>query len=151
MAPATADAAVGAGAAVGRVKTALGVAACERDAEKLELIEQLTKGFDAEQQRVLAAILARNNGAEYLRRHGMEGCTDRESFKARVPVVTYEDLRPEIERIANGDRSNIISSHPISEFLTRPVACTSPSLPFACSSQPDSTEYSSFNFCLLGE
>ncbi|KAM3332701.1 hypothetical protein ACQJBY_028076 [Aegilops geniculata] len=118
MAPATADAA-GAGAAVGgRVKTALGVAACERDAEKLELIEQLTKGFDAEQQRVLAAILARNNGAEYLRRHGMEGCTDRESFKARVPVVTYEDLRPEIERIANGDRSNIISSHPISEFLT---------------------------------
>ncbi|KAF7030871.1 hypothetical protein CFC21_042314 [Triticum aestivum] len=119
MAPATADAAgVGAGPAVGRVKTALGVAACERDAEKLELIEQLTKGFDDEQQRVLAAILARNNGAEYLRRHGMEGCTDRDAFKARVPVVTYEDLRPEIERIANGDRSNIISSHPISEFLT---------------------------------
>uniref|UniRef100_A0A0D3EUD7 Uncharacterized protein n=1 Tax=Oryza barthii TaxID=65489 RepID=A0A0D3EUD7_9ORYZ len=73
---------------------------------------------DAVQERVLAAILARNNGAEYLRRHGMEGRTDREAFKARVPVVTYEDLRPEIERIANGDRSNIISSHPITEFLT---------------------------------
>jgi auxin responsive GH3 family protein len=51
----------------------------------------------------------------------MEGRTDREAFKARVPVVTYEDLRPEIERIANGDRSNIISSHPITEFLTRCV------------------------------
>ncbi|GJN17571.1 hypothetical protein PR202_gb04649 [Eleusine coracana subsp. coracana] len=98
--------------------TALGVAACERDAEKLEFIEEMTKGFDAEQVRVLAEILARNNGAEYLRRHGMEGCTDREAFKARVPVVSYEDLRPEIERIANGDRSNIISSHPITEFLT---------------------------------
>uniref|UniRef100_A0A0E0PND6 Uncharacterized protein n=1 Tax=Oryza rufipogon TaxID=4529 RepID=A0A0E0PND6_ORYRU len=49
----------------------------------------------------------------------MEGRTDREVFKARVPIVTYEDLRPEIERTANSDRSNIISSHPITEFLTR--------------------------------
>jgi auxin responsive GH3 family protein len=119
MAPATAETV--AVAAAGRVKTALGVAACDRDAEKLELIEELTKGFDAVQEKVLATILARNNGAEYLRRHGMEGRTDRDAFKARVPVVTYEDLRPEIERIANGDRSNIISSHPITEFLTRPV------------------------------
>ncbi|PUZ54633.1 hypothetical protein GQ55_5G147500 [Panicum hallii var. hallii] len=113
MAPTEAAAA----AAKGRV-TALGVAACERDAEKLEFIEEKTKNFDAEQARVLAEILARNGGAEYLRRHGMEGRTDRAAFKARVPVVTYEDLRPEIERIANGDRSSIISSHPITEFLT---------------------------------
>jgi len=106
-----------AAAAKGRV-TALGVAACEHDAEKLEFIEEKTRNFDAEQVRVLAEILARNGGAEYLRRHGMEGRTDRAAFKERVPVVTYEDLRPEIERIANGDRSNIISSHPITEFLT---------------------------------
>lgn len=33
----------------------------------------------------------------------MEGCTDRELFKDRVPVVTYEDLCPKINRIANGD------------------------------------------------
>ncbi|XP_062206976.1 probable indole-3-acetic acid-amido synthetase GH3.2 [Phragmites australis] len=102
----------------GRRVTAVGAAASERDAEKLEFIEEMTRGFDGVQERVLAEILARNNGAEYLRRHGMEGRTDREAFKARVPVVTYEDLRPEIERIANGDRSNIISSHPITEFLT---------------------------------
>jgi auxin responsive GH3 family protein len=106
--------------------TAVGrVTACERDVEKLEFIEEMTKNFDAEQVRVLAEILARNNGVEYLRRHGMEGRTNRLSFKARVPVVTYEDLRPEIDRIANGDRSNIISSHPITEFLTRYV-CNRP-------------------------
>ncbi|CAL4961239.1 unnamed protein product [Urochloa decumbens] len=116
MAPTTAptEAAVNGG----RVVTALGVAACERDAEKLEFIEENTKNFDAVQEHVLKEILGRNNGAEYLRRHGMEGRTDRAAFKARVPVVTYEDLRPEIERIANGDRSDIISSHPITEFLT---------------------------------
>ncbi|GJS66232.1 indole-3-acetic acid-amido synthetase GH3.6-like protein [Tanacetum coccineum] len=35
-----------------------------------------------------------------------------------VPVVTYEDLHDDITRIANGDKSPILSSHPISEFLT---------------------------------
>ncbi|CAO2140875.1 unnamed protein product [Urochloa humidicola] len=54
-------------AAVKERVTALGEAACERDAEKLEFIENKTKNFDAKQVRVL--------------------------FKARVPVVTYEDLR----------------------------------------------------------
>uniref|UniRef100_A0A0E0HFF0 Uncharacterized protein n=1 Tax=Oryza nivara TaxID=4536 RepID=A0A0E0HFF0_ORYNI len=97
----------------------------ERDAEKLEFIEEMTRGFYAVQEQVLAAILARKNGTEYLRRHGMEGRTDREVFKARVPIVTYEDLRPEIERTANGDRSNIISSHPITEFLTRSCSAAS--------------------------
>nr|GEW67390.1 indole-3-acetic acid-amido synthetase GH3.6-like [Tanacetum cinerariifolium] len=44
--------------------------------------------------------------------------TDRETFKKLVPVITYEDLQPDINRIANGDKSPILSSHPISEFLT---------------------------------
>ena len=108
------------------------MAAWERDAEKLEFIEEMTRGFYAVQEQVLAAILARKNGTEYLRRHGMEGRTDREVFKARVPIVTYEDLRPEIERTANGDCSNIISSHPITEFLTRCVVLANPNkIPFS--------------------
>ncbi|ONM37661.1 putative indole-3-acetic acid-amido synthetase GH3.1 [Zea mays] len=51
MAPTTATA-----AAVGTKATALGVAACERDVEKLEFIEDKTRNFDAEQVRVLAEI-----------------------------------------------------------------------------------------------
>lgn len=39
----------------------------------------------------------------------MGGATDRKAFKERVPVVTYEDLRPEIQRISNGDRSANLS------------------------------------------
>ncbi|CAN4103423.1 unnamed protein product [Withania somnifera] len=35
-----------------------------------------------------------------------------------MPVVTYEDLKPDIDRIANGDRSSILCSQPVSEFLT---------------------------------
>ncbi|PWA36241.1 GH3 [Artemisia annua] len=53
--------------------------------------------------------------------YNLGGATDRKTFKSKVPVVSYEDLQPYIQRIANGDRSPILSSHPISEFLTRYV------------------------------
>ena len=90
----------------------------DKDAEKLRFIEEMTSNVDAVQERVLAEILARNAGTEYLARCGLAGATDRAAFRARVPVVTYEDLQPDIQRIANGDRSPILSAHPISEFLT---------------------------------
>ncbi|CAL9129601.1 unnamed protein product [Musa acuminata var. zebrina] len=93
-------------------------AANEKDAEKLRFIEEMTANADAVQERVLAEILTRNADTEYLRRYGLGRATERSTFKAKIPVVTYEDLQPEIQRIANGDRSAILSAHPISELLT---------------------------------
>ncbi|KAG1347888.1 GH3 [Cocos nucifera] len=103
------------------VSTPLGPAACENDAKKLEFIEEMTANTDEVQEKVLAEILSRNAETEYLQRYKLGGATDRDAFKAKLPVVTYEDLQPEIQRIANGDRSPILSAHPISEFLTRYV------------------------------
>jgi auxin responsive GH3 family protein len=97
---------------------AAAAAAGDKDAERLRFIEEMTSNVDAVQERILAEILARNAGTEYLARCGLAGATDRAAFRARVPVVTYEDLQPDIQRIANGDRSPILSAHPISEFLT---------------------------------
>lgn len=97
----------------------LGIPVCEKDAKALRFIEEMTRNADPVQERVLAAILSRNGETEYLRRFNLDGATDRDTFKSKVPVVTYEDLQPEIQRIANGDRSAILSSHPVSEFLTR--------------------------------
>ncbi|KAL6218953.1 hypothetical protein ACLB2K_012160 [Fragaria x ananassa] len=96
----------------------LGPPACEKDAKALQFIEQTTRNAAGVQERVLAEILSRNAETEYLRRYKLGGATDRKSFKSKVPVITYEDLQPEIQRIANGDRSPILSAHPISEFLT---------------------------------
>ncbi|XP_047314869.1 probable indole-3-acetic acid-amido synthetase GH3.1 [Impatiens glandulifera] len=96
----------------------LGLAACEKDAKALQLIEDLTKNADSVQEKVLAEILTRNAHTEYLRRFKLGEATDRKTFKSNLPVITYEDLQPEIQRIANGDTSAILSSHPISEFLT---------------------------------
>ncbi|KHN36267.1 Putative indole-3-acetic acid-amido synthetase GH3.1 [Glycine soja] len=84
----------------------------------LQFIEQVTKNTDSVQERVLSEILTQNAETEYLKRFALNGATDRDTFKSKVPVVTYEDLQPDIERIANGDRSPILCAHPISEFLT---------------------------------
>ncbi|MBA0576014.1 hypothetical protein Golob_023974, partial [Gossypium lobatum] len=92
--------------------------ASDKDAKALQFIEEMTKNVDSVQERVLREILSRNAETEYLKRFSLNGATDRETFKSRIPVVTYEDIQPEIQRIANGDKSPIFSVHPISEFLT---------------------------------
>lgn len=102
--------------------SALGPPACEKDAIALQFIEEMTRNCDAVQEKVLSEILTLNAKTEYLQRYTtttVHGAYARETFKAKVPVVTYEDLQPYIERVAIGDRSPIFSSRPISEFLTR--------------------------------
>ncbi|CAL9204922.1 unnamed protein product [Musa hybrid cultivar] len=98
--------------------TELGSATSEKDAEKLAFIEEMTVNADKVQEQVLAEILTQNAETEYLQRYKLGGETDRAAFKSKIPMVTYEDLQLEIRRIANGDRSAILSAHPISEFLT---------------------------------
>ncbi|XP_041012282.1 probable indole-3-acetic acid-amido synthetase GH3.1 [Juglans microcarpa x Juglans regia] len=100
------------------ISSPLGPPACKKDAKALQFIEEMTRNADAVQERILAEILTRNAETEYLNRFKLNGATDRKTFKSHIPMVTYEDLQPEIKRIANGDRSPILSAHPISEFLT---------------------------------
>ncbi|KAL6595437.1 hypothetical protein ACP70R_047777 [Stipagrostis hirtigluma subsp. patula] len=95
--------------------------AAETDADKLRFIEEMTSNVDAVQERVLAEILGRNADSEYLAKCGLTGATNRAAFRAKVPVVTYEDLQPYIRRIADGDRSPVLTGpgcHPVSEFIT---------------------------------
>lgn len=55
------------------------------------------------QSRVLRAILRRNADCEFGRRFGFAGIVGPAQFAARVPVSTYDDLQPAIERMAHGD------------------------------------------------
>lgn len=91
----------------------------EKNKKSLEFIEEVTENADQLQKRVLSEILTQNSNVEYLQRHGLNGATDRDTFKKIIPVIKYEDIQSDITRIANGDKSPILSSHPISEFLTR--------------------------------
>ena len=91
----------------------------ETNKKALQFIEDVTAKAGEVQKRVLAEILSRNARVEYLKRHGLHGHVDRETFKKIMPVITYEDIQTDINRIANGDKSPILCSRPISEFLTR--------------------------------
>lgn len=85
----------------------------------LRFIEKMTRNPDAVQEDVLAQILTQNAHTEYLTSFNLGGATDRQTFKSKIPMISYQDIHPLIQRIANGDRSPILSAHPISEFLTR--------------------------------
>ncbi|KAL1567066.1 indole-3-acetic acid-amido synthetase GH3.6 [Salvia divinorum] len=95
-----------------------GFSVAENNKKKLDFIEDVTSNPDEIQKQVLSEILSRNANVEYLKRHALNGHTDRQTFKKTMPVISYEDILPDINRIANGDNSPILCSHPISEFLT---------------------------------
>jgi auxin responsive GH3 family protein len=93
-------------------------AANAKDAEKLRFIEEMTSDVvvDSVQERVLAEILGRNAGAEYLSNCGLNGHTDCATFRAKVPVVSYDALQPRTSSAL--PRSPVLSTHPVSEFFT---------------------------------
>jgi auxin responsive GH3 family protein len=110
-------------APVTTMREATAAAVPETHRELLEYIERVTAGAAQVQRRVLSEILAQNAPAEYLRRLGVSGDAPGavDAFRRAAPLVTYEDILPDVLRIANGDTSPILSGKPIREFLTRSV------------------------------
>ncbi|XP_058745535.1 jasmonoyl--L-amino acid synthetase JAR6-like [Vicia villosa] len=83
------------------------------DFEKvIEEFERITKDAENVQKETLRRILEENATAEYLQDLGLNGRTDPESFKACVPLVTYKDLEPYINRLVD-DVSPILTRKPI--------------------------------------
>ena len=101
------------------VDNGVGLGVDDKNIKALEFIEDVTMNAKEVQMRVLSEILTSNSNVEYLQRHGLKGSVDCNKFKKIIPVVAYDDLLPDVQRIANGDRSPILCSKPISEFLTR--------------------------------
>ncbi|KAK6121479.1 hypothetical protein DH2020_044779 [Rehmannia glutinosa] len=93
------------------------MAANSNNGEALQFIEEMSRNADAVQKNVLAKILTQNAETEYLKGFNLNGATDRETFKSKIPIVTYDDLQPLIRRMADGDSSPILTTHPVSEFI----------------------------------
>jgi hypothetical protein len=64
---------------------------------------------------VLRDILGRNATCEYGRRYRFAMIDDIVAYQTRVPMVTYDDLRGDIERIARGD-SAVLTTAPVAVF-----------------------------------
>ncbi|KAL6210409.1 hypothetical protein ACLB2K_015641 [Fragaria x ananassa] len=84
--------------------------------EALKEIERLTSKADKVQLNILKEILTRNVETEYLSKY-MKGSQEVADFKKCVPVITYKEIQPYIQRIANGEDSSLITGHPITEML----------------------------------
>ncbi|MFQ6635452.1 hypothetical protein Gotur_010561 [Gossypium turneri] len=83
----------------------------------MNILEDLTNNVQEIQEQVLEEILKRNAGTEYLSRFFPSGEADNQSFKTNVPIITYEDIKPYIDRIANGETSSILLAYRIIQFL----------------------------------
>ena len=90
----------------------------EKSSDKMKVLEDLTSNVTQIQDNVLEEILTLNANTNYLQKFFL-GSFDKESFKKNVPVVIYEDIRPYIERVVNGEPSNVISARPITGFVLR--------------------------------
>ena len=55
-----------------------------------------------EQARVLRRLLRNNAATEFGRRHGFSTMGSVREYQQRVPLLTYEDYRPSIDRLAGG-------------------------------------------------
>ncbi len=55
------------------------------------------------QHRVLLQKLHKNAASDFARDYGISGVTSVTDFRQRMPVTTYDDYRPYIERVKNGD------------------------------------------------
>jgi hypothetical protein len=92
--------------------------------KKLERHEDVLDAFEAKLQEprvaqvaTLRLILERNAATAFGRHHGFETIQTIEQFRAQVPVVTYEQLAPWIERAVAGEK-DVVTRGPVSYFST---------------------------------
>ncbi|CAH2036163.1 unnamed protein product [Thlaspi arvense] len=84
--------------------------------EKGKVLENLTCNVEQIQDDLLKEILTLNAETEYLQNF-LHGSSAKELFKKKLPIVTYEDVKPYIDRVVNGEPTNIISAIPITNFF----------------------------------
>ncbi|CAH8300151.1 unnamed protein product [Eruca vesicaria subsp. sativa] len=84
--------------------------------EKGKVLEDLTSNVKQIQDDLLKEILTLNSGTEYLQNF-LHGSSAKELFKKNLPIVTYKDVKTYIDRVANGEPSNVISALPITNFF----------------------------------
>jgi len=61
------------------------------------------------QERLLLEIVHRHAGCEYGRRHGFGRITSAAEWARRVPIVRYENLRGDLDRMIHGERDVLLT------------------------------------------
>lgn len=72
----------------------------------------------AHQRLLLKEILSSNSATRYGKEHGFAEIGSFEEFRERVPLSTYEDLRPYVEAMMKGERGQLTAEDPILFTMT---------------------------------
>lgn len=106
------------------------MSACGREARRFATA---TKNVARTQNELLLALIRANCDTQFGRQHGFTSIRDIRDFQNAVPLSTYDDYRPAINRIANGDRQ-ILTVDPVRSFLpTGGSTCGNKLIPYTAS------------------
>ncbi|KAG9457783.1 hypothetical protein H6P81_002291 [Aristolochia fimbriata] len=78
----------------------------------IDVFEAETKDAERVQRETLERILKENGEAEYLKKFGLDGKWDEETYRKCVPLASYQDFKPYIKQIADGDASPLLAAKP---------------------------------------
>jgi hypothetical protein len=67
------------------------------------------------QRALLRRILQTNAGTDFGRAHHFEAIGSVEEFRSRVPIRTYDEIRPWIDRVSQGE-ANVLTREPVIAF-----------------------------------
>lgn len=65
------------------------------------------------QQKLLEGILERNRDTEYGRKHGFAGIRNLADYQRHVPIIEYEDIRAQIDRMTKGEANVLTAEAPV--------------------------------------
>src|SRR3954447_12326583 len=80
------------------------------------LLERTTREPERYQQQTLQRIVHANADTGYGREHGFARVSSIDDFRAAVPINTYEELRPYVDRIADGTDPHALTADPVEMF-----------------------------------
>jgi hypothetical protein len=87
--------------------------------QMLEPWQQAALDPAAAQRQVLQYYVSDYAQTEYGKRHGADQVEAIESFRRAFPIVTYDELKPTIERVMAGEDGLLLSEAPIGWAITR--------------------------------
>ncbi|GAG59422.1 unnamed protein product, partial [marine sediment metagenome] len=65
------------------------------------------------QKDLMRMLIDKNAGTEYGRRYGFSSIRSFDDFQKQVPVVTYDDIREDMQRVLNGDPNILTAEAPV--------------------------------------
>jgi len=83
----------------------LSFAAKAHASRQLSRFKRAVQNAQREQDRVLRSLIARNGRSDFGREHGFRQIRTYADFARQIPVQSYENLRPYIERVMRGETS----------------------------------------------